>query len=373
MAEYSYPDEMNQLILIIFGLFLSHGTGACLSRGEVGNDTVNDGPHIFQVKDKLKAEWIQNNVFMEAFIGPENFSKFSRKFNLAFSYDDLNHAFHLRPNHEQRHKKADSIAVISDIHGNYPVYTDLLKVSGIIDENLNWNFGKGHLVVLGDMFDRGDMVTEVLWHLFGLEIQAEKAGGKVHVLLGNHEFMVLQNDLCYANPKYARYASYSNKDYAEYFSVKTVLGNWLRSKPVIITIDDIMFVHGGISDEMVQRKMDVRKINWIFTEKIIGKKLYKINESEPFRLLCGNHGPLWYRGYFHDPGFCENSIDSILDFYGMKHIVVGHTPNVTINSLFDNKILGADTGICDGRSGEILIYKDGNFYQSLSTGRRNKL
>ncbi|MBN2666444.1 MAG: metallophosphoesterase [Bacteroidales bacterium] len=364
---------MNQLILIIFGLFLSHGTGAYLSQGVTGNKPVNDGPHIYRVNDKLKAEWIQNSVFMEAFIGPENFSKFSRKFNLSFTYDDLIKAFLLRPNHDQKYLNADSIAVISDIHGNYPVYTDLLKVTGIIDDDLNWNFGKGHLVILGDMFDRGDMVTEVLWHLFGLEIQAEKAGGKVHVLLGNHEFMALRNDLCYASPKYARSASYSNKDYADHFSDLSVLGKWLRSKPVIITIDDIMFVHGGISDEMVQQKMDIRKINRIFTEKILGKNLYKINKSESFRLLNGNHGPLWYRGYFHDPGFCENSIDNILDFYGMKHIVVGHTPNVTINSLFGNKVIGADTGICDGRSGEILIYKDGNFFQSLCTGRRNKL
>ncbi|MFZ2341208.1 MAG: metallophosphoesterase [Bacteroidales bacterium] len=364
---------MNQLFLLLFGLLLSHGPGENPGSGGAGNDPVNDGPHIYQAKDKLKAEWIQNSVFMEAVIGPENFSKFSKKFNLAFSYDDLTNVFQLKPNHEQRHKNADSIAVISDIHGNYLVYTDLLKGAGIIDENLNWNFGKGHLVILGDMFDRGDMVTELLWHLFGLEIQAEKAGGKVHVLLGNHEFMALRNDLCYANPKYAMAASFSDKDYADHFSGETVLGRWLRSKPVVITIDDIMLVHAGISDEMVQRNMSVRKINKVFTDKIIGKNLQMIDERESVKLLQGKQGPVWYRGYFYDPGFCEKTIDGILDFYGVKHVVVGHTPDTTINSLFDNKILGIDTGICDGRSGEILIYKGGNFYQSLSTGRRNKL
>ncbi len=373
MAEYIYPGEMNQLLLIIFGLFLSHVPGEDPGRGEAGTDPVNDGPHIYQVNNKLKAEWIQNSVFMEAFIGPENFSRFSRKFNLAFSYDDLTNAFHLRPNHEQRYLNADSIAVISDIHGNYLVYTDLLKGVGIIDEDLNWNFGKGHLVILGDMFDRGDMVTEVLWHLFGLEIQAEKAGGRVHVLLGNHEFMALRNDLCYANPKYAMTSSFSDKDYADHFSGETVLGRWLRSKPVVITIDDIMFVHAGISDEMVQSNMNVRKINRMFTDKIIGKNLNMSDEWESAKLLHGKQGPVWYRGYFHDPGFCEETIDGILDFYGVKHVVVGHTPNTTINSLFDNKILGVDTGICDGRPGEILIFKKGNFYQCLSNGRSNKL
>ncbi len=364
---------MNQLLLIIFGLFLSYGPEKLPGSGGAGNDPVNDGPHIYQVDSKLKAEWIQDNVLIEEFIGPENFSRFSRKFNLTFSYDDLTKVFLRKPNHEQRYKDADSIAVISDIHGNYFSYIDLLKGTGIIDENLNWNFGKGHLVILGDMFDRGDMVTEVLWHLFGLEIQAGKAGGKVHVLLGNHEFMALRNDLCYAHPKYAITASFSDKDYADHFSEASVLGYWLRSKPVIITIDDILFVHAGISDEMVQRDMHVRKINRIFTGKIVGKDLQMIDDEEPVRLLQGKLGPLWYRGYFYDPGFCKNTLGPILDYYRMKHIVVGHTPNASISSRFDNKILGVDTGICDDRPGELLLFKDGNFYQCLINGSRNKL
>ncbi len=63
----------------------------------------------------------------------------------------------------------DSIGIITDIHGEYSTYLNLLNANGIIDNDLNWKFGKGHLVIIGDTFDRGAMVTEVLWHLFGLE------------------------------------------------------------------------------------------------------------------------------------------------------------------------------------------------------------
>ncbi|MCK7530014.1 MAG: hypothetical protein MZV63_02625 [Marinilabiliales bacterium] len=76
--------------------------------------------------------------------------------------------------------------------------------NGIIDRNLNWKFGRGHLVYLGDAHDRGDMVTEILWHLFSLERQAAKAGGMVHFVLGNHELMVLDGDLRFINPKYRK-------------------------------------------------------------------------------------------------------------------------------------------------------------------------
>ncbi len=44
----------------------------------------------------------------------------------------------------------------------------------------------------GDMFDRGDQVTECLWLVYALEETAKAAGGYVHFILGNHELMNLQ-------------------------------------------------------------------------------------------------------------------------------------------------------------------------------------
>ena len=51
---------------------------------------------------------------------------------------------------------------------------ELLKNNKIIDEDLKWTFGDGHFVIVGDVFDRGDKVNEVLWFLYDLEIQAKK-------------------------------------------------------------------------------------------------------------------------------------------------------------------------------------------------------
>ena len=98
---------------------------------------------------------------------PKNFNEISKKFNLSCSYKDLADTYLLKSNFNQSYDNIDSISVISDIHGEYNRYINLLKALGIIDQNLNWKFGKGHLVVLGDTFDRGNMVTEILWHLFG--------------------------------------------------------------------------------------------------------------------------------------------------------------------------------------------------------------
>jgi hypothetical protein len=364
---------MSQLLFLLFGFLLTPESDGTLNAGGKNPDLINDGPYIYLINNKLKVEWIENSVYREDYIVPDNFNRAGRNLNLSFNYKDLTDTYKINPDFDQSYSNADSIAVISDIHGEYGIYIKLMQGNGIIDENLNWNFGTGHLVVLGDIFDRGNMVTEVIWHLFGLEKQAEKAGGSVHVLLGNHEFMVLRNELCDLNEKYSKVEEISKTAYADLYSEKSVLGKWLRTKPVVITIDNIIFVHGGISMEIINRNLNFKQINKIFTKKVIGRNLGEVCGRELVKFLNEADGPLWYRGYFYDTDFCESQIDSILDFYGKEHIVVGHTPNETIRSLFGKKILGADAGIGQNQPGEILFYKDGSFYMSNSTGERVKL
>src|SRR4030042_1464802 len=84
------------------------------------------------------------------------------------------------------HDSVEKILVIWDIHGGYDSLVKLLINNSIIDIHLNWNWDKGHLVFLGDIFDRGDKVTEALWLIYKLDHQAMSQGGAVHLLYGNH-------------------------------------------------------------------------------------------------------------------------------------------------------------------------------------------
>ena len=101
----------------------------------------------------------------------------------------------------------ERILAVSDVHGAFHPLVALLKAQGVVDGDLHWTFGRGHLVVVGDVFDRNDMVTEALWLLRALEKPAERAGGAVHLVLGNHEAMVLRGDLRYLHPKYQALAN----------------------------------------------------------------------------------------------------------------------------------------------------------------------
>lgn len=363
---------MKKIILVLFISFYNFNVSAVYQKGE-NNDSINDGPYVFYVNDSLKAKMIENNTFREYYISPENFSEIKTAIHLSCNYKDLLNVYSHKADYSQKYKDVDSIIAISDVHGQYKKYTDILIANGVIDKNFNWRFGRGHLVFLGDAFDRGDMVTELLWNLFMLEKQAAKSGGMVHVLLGNHENMVLTGDLRYINEKYEKVEALTNTKYSDLYSENSVLGKWLRNQPVIISINNILFVHAGISIDMVRMKLTLKQTNKLISNEIIGENIAPDNTNKQVELLAGDNGPLWYREYFNDSTFSENKLDSILGFYRKEHIVVGHTTFKKIKTLFTDKIIGIDAGIGYEQPGEVLIYKNGKFYKGSATGERIKL
>jgi hypothetical protein len=335
-------------------------------------DRIEDGPYIFR-KDKTVAKWVENGYFKQKNIDQDNFEELKSKFNLNFDYKDLVKTYSAGPDHRHQVRRADSICAITDIHGEYDKYLALLISQGIIDEKLHWKFGKGHLVVLGDYFDRGDKVTETLWHLFGLEKQAEKMGGKVHVMLGNHELMVFDEDVRYINNKYRAVEKITGISYPGLFSDATVLGKWLRRKPVIVSVGDIIFVHAGLSTKIINKKLPIEEINKLFFQMLVAREVESERDMNNLTLLTEEYGPIWYRGFFEDADFTESSIDSVLSFYKKKHVIVGHTTAEEFQHLFNGKIIGIDAGIGSKNDGAVLIIKNDEFYQGTLSGERIRL
>ena len=333
----------------------------------------SDGPYIFNIHDTLKLEWVENNELKVGSVTAGNFSEIQEKFNLHCSYTDLGNVFLPKPFVQENYTGVDSMVMISDVHGHYDSYLTLLKANGIIDDKLHWKFGHGHLVVVGDVFDRGDKVTEIFWHLFGLEKEAARAGGMVHVLLGNHEVMVLHKDLRYIHEKYKRIEAITNKQYFDLYSENSVLGAWIRSKPAMITINDILFVHAGISNDVLKYKLNLPQINRLYSTRIIGKPEETFEKNDTLVILTGDNGPLWYRGFFKEKMFPEEEINTILHFYGKDHIVVGHRPFKKMNALFTDKVIDIDLGIGYDEKGEVLLCKNGIFYRGTTKGKRKKL
>lgn len=314
-----------------------------------GQEAINDGPYIFIEKGQL----IQKSV-----IDGE-----AQTMEASIAYDTS-----FIPQ-KSTFSGVENIVALSDIHGQYDLAVEILQNNGIIDEELNWNFGTGHMVIAGDIFDRGPQVTEVLWLIYTLEKQAKEAGGFVHFLLGNHEYMVLHKDLRYLHEKYESVSKILEKDYDELFGDNTILGRWLRSKPTIVQVNGHVFVHGGISNSFLSNVgFDIEKINETMRQSIDRSK-EEMKASDFYSTYYGSSGPIWYRGYFYG-NLTDQSIDSVLNQTNSAHVVVGHCSNDEVVSLFNNKIFGVDSSIKNGAYGEVLFLTTERFFRGTKEGEK---
>ncbi len=150
----------------------------------------------------------------------------------------------------------------SDIEGNLGAFVMLLSDAGVINENYEWIFGEGHLFFIGDMFDRGENVTECLWLLYKLETEAEAQGGKVHFVIGNHDIMNLIYDFRYVGWKYILNAQLIGETLESVYADDTELGRWLRTKNIIEEVAPLIFVHGGISPAVAALNLSFDMMNY---------------------------------------------------------------------------------------------------------------
>ena len=261
------------------------------------------------------------------------------------------------------------IVALSDIHGQYGLLVTLLRAHHVIDSEDRWSLGDATLVVAGDVFDRGPQVTEAFWLLYSLQQQAAQAGGAVHFVLGNHETMVLYDDLRYVNPKYLRSAQLLGRSYPQLYGADTVIGQWLRTRPVLLRIGDTLFLHGGISPEALPLALDQTATNAAYQASLGRPKAEVKADPVTAPLYDGKTSPIWYRGYF-DGRLDTAGVQGVLDQLGLKRIVVGHTSMPHVSSFHGDRIIAIDSSIKDGQNGELLFIENGKLSRGLLDGSR---
>ncbi|MBC5775831.1 metallophosphoesterase [Pontibacter sp. KCTC 32443] len=297
------------------------------------------------------------------------------------------------------YKMPDKLIAISDIEGNFNAFYSFLVKNGVMDEKYNWTFGKGHLVLNGDFVDRGSEVTQVLWLIYMLEEKAEKAGGKVHYIIGNHEVMNLYGDNSDTDTKYVAAAKQMSgkqnwEEAGKYlFSAESELGRWLRSKNVVEKIGDYIFVHAGIKSKLIEENLTIQEINTI-ARKYYGIRTKELKLDEKERLVLNSFdSPYWDRSYamniliagvfaFHDPfnasyhSTTQDEAEQILKFYDASKMVVGHNVVSDITADYEGKVIKID--VKHGRdkySGRTkgLFIENGIEYKVDDLGKRTKL
>lgn len=260
-------------------------------------------------------------------------------------------------------------AAISDIHGQYDLMLRLLQASGVINAAQQWSFGRNQLVIVGDVMDRGNKVTEALWFLYGLQQQAKQAGGAVHVLPGNHETMVLRGDLRYIHEDYQHVEKQLNTSLPALYGPGTVLGDWLRQLPLFVRINDTLFVHGGISPTLAAQQVQPAALLNSFQQSW-GLSKADLAAQPLLQLLQTSPGPLWYRGYFPKKAEVDTAaLKQQLQQFGAARIVVGHTSMDDVYRHHHGLVYSVDSSIKNGKTGSMLHFADGQWFKSGLDGK----
>lgn len=379
---------------LILGLFLAAWAAAA---------PLSDGPYIDRINTgQWRASWVE---------GDESAPRVREQF-VAVGETFTVPGVGSLPAFDVKLRKPDKVApdavklprgrplfVVADIHGEFDILIELLRAHGIVDRNLKWSYGRNSVAFLGDIFDRGANQTEVLWLIYKLEGEAREAGGRVFMTLGNHESMVMLGDMRYLADKYPKVAkAIGFTSYARLWSKNTFLGQWLRTKPVVMKLGDFLCMHGGISPELTGRNLPLKTINAAardvlnFTTlqdapgtKVSLRKLPLMNEKpgvtdadreQAAFIVTGDNGPLWYRGYFSAPekgGATDEDVSKMLAHFDVNNILVGHTTVPTVQALYGGKVIAVQVyPMRDEKTHlavmEAAVFKEGKWHKAKIDG-----
>lgn len=374
------------------------------------------------------------------------------------------------------------VVAIGDIHGAFGELVALLQTTELIDAELNWAGGNAVLVQTGDMTDRGVGVRQVLDLMMRLQRQAPTQGGEVRVALGNHEQMNIIGEVRDATAEimlsfapgdaletrddaYKEFESRVLREesgwwrlsrsekrkvkqawilehplgYIEYmgaFGPGSEYGDWLRSLPLIVIVNDVLFMHAGIAPQLADwgvERLNARVAaelrafddyrNWLMAKKRITsfanlselrqgafretrgldwleKRDEPLGNPPPLHtdleaiggerlrfqslfylsdwFLLAPEGPLWFRGYARwEEAEGRALAADLVAALGVRAIVVGHTPQVFgMRARFGGRIFLIDTGMLTevyGGTAMALEILGNEFYLVRADGDRVRL
>lgn len=276
--------------------------------------------------------------------------------------------------------ETDKMLIISDPHGNWECFASVLKAGGVIDDEYMWKFGGNKLVIIGDVFDRGKDVMPIFWLIYKLEAEAAAAGGEVVFLLGNHETMILGNDLRYARSKYLTLAEMSGMTYPQLMGPDTEIGRWLATRNTIQVIGDRLYVHAGLSRAFYDLGLSIPEVNEAVSEGLFMTKAQRKEAREPIPFLFATYGPVWYRGLVYSADkyvpLSHDDLQLLLDRYGVRDIFVGHTIFDDVTTFYGQRVFAVNVdnkaNMEKGRSRGILLDK-GCKYLIYDSGKTVKI
>ncbi len=308
-------------------------------------------------------------------------------------------------------KRSDRVVAVGDLNGAYDVLVEILLGTEIIDERERWIGGPAHLILIGDIFNRGPNAREIFQLVGELSAKAEKKRGRVTILLGNHETMVaLGNEAYCTTEEYLAFATEKQKsawqkrvdramreiynDYPVGGPIRPILprleewkarhvpgqgalrravgprgeiGRVLRQLPIAVIDQGCVFCHAPITPSWA--RLGVEGLNRAAREAWETAPKFFADLPQD-HLFYAQQGPLWNRRMAkHETARTRRQLDGSLARLEVKRMVVGHTPtNILphgergrIALRHDDKLVCIDVGLGRGDPSPCtaLVVQDG--------------
>lgn len=286
------------------------------------------------------------------------------------------------------------LVVIGDLNGDDSALEELLGALGVIDKKGTFVATGTHVVQLGDVVNRGASPRRALHRLMTLEREAPRRGGRVTMVLGNHESMVALKNLAWCHPEeLLEFATADEREaferargrviyqlldehsrngrtdpitgalraweeqnvpgrgaYERAFSSEGTIGRYLRSLPVAIKVGRTLLVHGGLlprfAKEGLSRLDRMVQDTWARGPETA----LDLHPGDP---LIAEDGPLWCRSLVTlTQEVATSLVEDALRMVHASTMIVGHTRTDLIGGergrplpLLGGRLICADTGI----------------------------
>ena len=374
------------IILLLTGVFTLLYVNGSFNYGQNSKryDFSHEGPYVFYQNDSLlTVNYVKGNK-TDGFYVDKTEHTINDTINgtCFFPLDSTTFSFPIKSSFETPkaiYSDKNNILAISDIESGYKTFRDFLISNKVINKQLNWTFGKGHLVLVGDFVDRGFSTTQVLWFIYKLEQDAKKHGGNVHFILGNHELKNLQGQYKSAEQKYYAVASILGKQQYNLYDKNSFLGKWISSKNTIELINGVLFTHGGIHPEIAELNITLNDLNRINRENYYKRYFPKPEKSIEQLILSTKKGICWYRGYFKD-NLTQEEVEKGIHKFNAKAIVVGHTIQSKVKEYYNKKVFAIDVKHPNdylkswpNKKSEGLLIENNKYFKVLFNGTKKEL
>jgi hypothetical protein len=260
---------------------------------------------------------------------------------------------------------AADIYAVGDVHGDYDRLVALLAGAGVIGgvptspDLPVWSAGPSVLVFTGDLIDKGPKDLAVLTLVRALPSAAARSGGRVVVLMGNHEAEFLAQPDAAKGADFAAQLSAAGLSPREVAACSGDLGSFLCSMPFAARIGDWFFAHAGNTDGRTIAQLSNDLAQAVDHDGFAAAQLIGPDSILEARLGGkGENGRSWFEAASpqRDPAQQLLAYASAL---GVRHVVEGH----------QHAAMRFPDGVARGR-GEMLSWRGSLFLIDTGMSRQ---